>query len=145
MKNMNDIFGNDFTWTSDSIWWPPGNGCETQIFPLTWTCASNGYNLKDGRKWQHKFDVSGLRKEYLKVELKEMIISISYEPPPTHSDKEGEDSIFTRWSSWRDSLYITDKSIQPQDIKARYRNGVLLISCDAPDRSAPVSQIPVTE
>jgi hypothetical protein len=127
--------GDYLDWTSDKLFWP---GDWTGWASTTTTSA--GFTTMNGLKWEHRFEVSGLVKEWLKVELKNQWITIFYQPP-----KDAKRGSFTRATEWSESLFVNEKSVDVRDITARYRNGILLIKCNAPDRSISPAQIPVTE
>jgi HSP20 family molecular chaperone IbpA len=115
----NDIFGDCYT-------------NQTNVILESWATD------RSGKKWKEIFDSPGLVKEWLYVTLKDATLELNYKPP-----KDGEPSDFVSFKPWTYRFKI-DRNVLKEDIRIKYKNGILVISCDSPERTdKTVSVIPV--
>lgn len=103
-----------------------------KIFPVTWEYQPIWKD--EGYCWTLSLDCPGVKKENLKLELKDNKLYLFY----TQEEKK---CVFTSCKSFSYSWDV-DVGVKEGDISAEYKNGVLYLQVKKPPTSQP-KQIPI--
>lgn len=88
--------------------------------------------------WKHTLNAPGINKDWLKLQLQDVTLTLEYKPP---KDMEKSDFYFSTPFSY---FWTIPKDVKIEDVSAQYKNGIMVLKIKKPvPKEPPKHVIPI--